>query len=348
MNAEQTSSTNQTSARPTFLAGIGAVFKAVFRLWVVVTAVIGTLIVVGFGAMILALSQAESPEVGQTPLSQKIIKKAGDDKIAVIRLEGPISDSDSAGSFAGPSQSVSATRVIKVLDKLAEDDEVKAVILRINSPGGTVVASDEIYRRVRELQKDKVVVASLSDMAASGGYYIAVGANKIVANPATITGSIGVIAQFPKLQGLYDKIGVEMRTFKSGEFKDIGSESRDLTESERQILDSIVKDSYDQFVKTVSEGRNMDEAKVRELADGRIYSGVQAKENGLVDELGDFQTAITTTNDLAKLNNPSVVEYSDQSFFEALLSAQAKRFNFGVNIDGIVPQHYGVMYLWDM
>lgn len=322
-----------------FLKGLG-------QLWVIVTAVIGSLLVFGIIGLILAFSGSEQPEVSPQSLSEKVIKKGSDAKVAVLRLDGPISESDGSSGFTGSGQSISSTRVIKILDQLAEDQKVKAVILRINSPGGAVVASDEVYRRVVALQKKKIVVASLGDMAASGGYYIAVGSNKIVANPSTLTGSIGVIAQFPKLSGLYDKLGVEMRTFKSGQFKDIGSEARDVTEEEQQILESIIMGSYDQFVKAVSEGRKLDEAKVREAADGRIYTGTQAKELGLVDELGDFETAVTEATSLAQLNNPTIVEYSDQSFFEALLSSKLQQFSIGADLSHIFSDKFGVYYLW--
>jgi protease IV len=328
------------------LSMLGSILKGVGKLWVIVTAVIGSLLVFSIIGLILAFSNAEQPEIGPQPLSEKVIKKGEAAKVAVLRLDGPISESDGGSGFSGSAQSISSTRVIKIIDQLAEDNEVKAVVLRINSPGGAVVASDEVYRRVVALQKKKIVVASLGDIAASGGYYIAVGANKIVSNPSSLTGSIGVIAQFPKLSGLYDKLGVEMRTFKSGQFKDIGSEARDVTEEEQQILESIIMGSYDQFVKAVSEGRKLDETKVRAAADGRIYTGVQAKELGLVDELGDFETAITTATSLAQLDNPTIVEYSDQSFFEALLSSKLQQFSIGADLRHIFSDKFGVYYLW--
>lgn len=320
--------------------------KALGRLWVVVTAVLGSLVLIGIGVIILLVSGSEGPDASQPVLNQKIVKNGDENKIAILRLTGPISDAGDASGFGGPPNSISATRVKKILRSLADEDQVKAVVLRINSPGGAVVASDELYREIVELQKKKVVVVSFGDTAASGGYYIAAGANKIVANPSTITGSIGVIAQFPKLSGLYDKLGIEMRTIKSGEFKDIGSESRDLTDAERQILDQIIMTSYDQFVQAIVDGRKMDEAKVRALADGRIYSGKQAKELGLVDELGGLETALQQAAELAKLENPTHVEYSDDNFFQALFGAQANRLSLGASLDDVFPTEFGVFYLW--
>ncbi len=321
--------------------------KFLGRLWVIVTAVIGSFVVLGIVGLILLFSKADTHhQPSLTPLSQKVIKQGSGGKIAILRLEGQITEGEEPSPLSG-GKSISSTRVTKILDQLADDSEVKAVVLRIDSPGGAVVASDEIYRSVIALQKKKVVVASLGDVAASGGYYIAVGANQIVANPATITGSIGVIAQFPKLSGLYDKIGLEMRTFKSGKFKDIGSESRDLTEEEKAILNSIISTTYDQFVGVVATGRKMDEQKVRVLADGRIYSGKQAKDLGLVDEVGDFSTAVNSASKLAKVDSPTLVEYSDQSFIQAIFESQTKRLDLTAELRQLVPTtQFGMFYLW--
>ena len=314
------------------------------RLWVIGTSVIGTLVVWGF-LFLFVMLRSSSDQVTEPSLNQKTLRQNGPDKIAVVNLNGPIFDTD-AGPFSGSDAAISAQRVTHLLEKLQNADDVKAVILKINSPGGAVVASDEIYQQVRLLQQHKVVVASLGDVAASGGYYIASGANKIVANPASITGSIGVIAQLPQLSGLYEKIGVEMRTIKSGEFKDIGSESRDTTAEEQAIFDSIIKDSYDQFIQAIVTGRKMDEASVRKLADGRIYSGKQAKANGLVDELGDFQTTIKITEDLARISNATLVEYSDQSFFESLLSSKFSNLSGLKVFEKMIPtQQFGIYYL---
>jgi len=327
------------------ISTVGQIARFLGKLWVIVTAVLGSLLIVSIIGIGVAIRHGVSPDMISPPPTQKVIKKAGAAKIAVVHLDGIIGEDDQHGIGAAGS-SVSSTRVNHLLDQIADDVDVKAVVLRINSPGGAVVASDEIYRRVEALQKKKIVIANMGDVAASGGYYIAVGANKIVANPATITGSIGVIAQFPKLSGLYTKLGVEMRTFKSGQFKDIGSESRDLTNEEKQILNGIITASYDQFVTTVSKGRHMDEQKVRQLADGRIYVGTQAKELGLVDELGDIETAYAMAKDLAHLDNPSIVEYSDHSFFDSLLNSKAGSITLGASLDHLLPTRFGMYYLW--
>jgi protease-4 len=332
----------QTSTpQPTFLQAL----RFLGKLWVIVTAVIGSLVVLSI-ALIFIAAKNSSKESPQMSVSKKVVRSGGTSKIAIVNLGGQIMDDDGQGGFGSGGNLISANRVIRILQQIETDNEVKAVVLRINSPGGSVVPSDEIYREVRKLQDKKPVVASLGDVAASGGYYIAAGTNKIVANPASITGSIGVIAQMPQLSGLYSKIGVEMRTFKSGKFKDIGSESRDMTPEEQGIINGIITDSYDQFVLAVSQGRKMDEGRVRQLADGRIYTGKQAKENGLVDELGTLDTAITLAGDMSHVNNPTVIEYTNQSFWESLFQSKVPQIAEMATLQQLIPSNkVGVYYL---
>ena len=320
-------------------------FFLILKLWKAAAVSVGTLVIVGFVLIIIAI-RASEPTTGATPPTQKIVHQAGADKVAVVYLDGVIVEDQSEGGFAAAG-GVSAKKLNTLFDYLDKTDEVKALVLRINSPGGAVVASDDIARRVRELKSKKPVVASLGDTAASGGYYIAANSNKIVANPATITGSIGVIAQFPKLSGLYDKLGIEMRTFKSGEFKDIGSSSRTLTKEEEAILNSVITDSYDQFVEAVAKGRQMDEAEVRRLADGRIYTGKQALEKGLIDKLGNLEDSIQLAGSLAGVQDPTIVEYSSQSFIESLLESAVQASPLQ-SIKAVMPAKPGVYYMWGM
>jgi len=192
---------------------------------------------------------------------------------------------------------------MKQLREAREDDSIKAVILRINSPGGSAAASQEVGEEIDRLREaGKVVVTSMGDVAASGGYWLAAKTDYIVANPATMTGSIGVIMRFQELKGLYDKLGITDNTIKSGPLKDIGSEARPMTPAERQLLQGMVNDIYEQFVDVVAEGRDLPREKVKALADGRIFTGRQAKEAGLVDELGNFYTAVEKTRELAHLD----------------------------------------------
>ena len=198
-------------------------------------------------------------------------------KIGIIPIEGPIMESQN---------------IVSQMVKFRKNKAIKAIILRIDSPGGGVGPSQEIYREVRRTIKTKRVIVSMGSLAASGGYYVAAGADKIVASPGTITGSIGVIMQFIQLEELLKKIGISMEVLKSGEFKDIGSPHREMSEEEKELIQELIIDIQDQFVEAVAEGRNLPVETIREIADGRVFSGARAKELGLVDVLGNFQDAV--------------------------------------------------------
>ena len=215
------------------------------------------------------------------------------EKVAVLDITGIITKSDST---------------IKLLHTYRDDPNIKAIILRINTPGGSVAPVQEIFSELRKL--DKPLVASMGSTAASGGYYIACAADTIVANPGTLTGSIGVIMQFTKIKGLYDKVGVEHQVIKSGKFKDSGSMFRDLSEDDIAILQETVDDVYNQFVDAISESRNdtLTREEIVKLADGRIFSGRQALEHKLVDKLGNLQDAIVVAGELGKIEGkPRVI-----------------------------------------
>jgi protease-4 len=215
------------------------------------------------------------------------------DKVAVLPVTGLIADSEAT---------------IEQLKKFAKDDSVKAIVVRINSPGGGVGPSQEIYEEVKKLQGKKIVVASMGALAASGGYYIACASQKIFANPGTITGSIGVIMSFVSVKDLISKIGVKGMVVKSGEFKDLGSPVRDMKPEEQKLLKDVVDNVHQQFVAAVSEGRKLDKKKVMEIADGRIFSGEQAKELGLVDALGNLEDAVAEAGKMAKIEGePKVI-----------------------------------------
>lgn len=227
--------------------------------------------------------------------------------IAVIRVEGPIMGGRSDGVFS--SYAGSAT-IMEQLRAAADDDWVKAVVLRLNTPGGGVAASQEIGDEIIKLKESgKVVVASMGDVAASGGYWLAAQTDEIVANPATVTGSIGVIMTTQNLEELYDKLGIKQENIKSGQLKDMGSPMREMTGEERQILQDIVDDMFEQFVEVVSTGRQMERETVLSLADGRIFTGKQALELGLVDQLGNYYHALQVAAELAQLpEDPPVRE----------------------------------------
>lgn len=231
----------------------------------------------------------------------------GGDRIALIRIEGVIADSKT---------------VVEDLRRYHRDDSIKAILIRIDSPGGAVVPSQEIYdevKRIRDAGK-KRIVTSMGTVAASGGYYIAAASEKIIANPGTLTGSIGVIMELVNVEGLLQKIGVEGTVIKSGENKDVGSPFRKMTEEERALLQNVMDDVHAQFIEAVAEGRSLKIETVRPYADGRIFTGRQAKEIGLVDELGNLQDAIKRTAELAGIEGePQTVEKQERStLFEFL------------------------------
>jgi protease-4 len=254
----------------------------------------------------------------------------GGDKIAVIRVEGTIVGGQGQLGIFG--LEAGTDDIARQINRAGEDPSVEAIVLRINSPGGSAAAAQEVYEEIGKARdNEKVVVASMSDVATSGGYYIACAADRIVANPGTITGSIGVIFSQLQYAELLEKYGIQSIVIKSGEYKDIGSPLRNMTEEERQILQEMIDDIYLQFVRAVAEGRAMDESEVLELADGRIFTGRQAKEMGLVDELGNFQDAIDLAAKLAGIEGkPKVVEYGRRSPFETLFGVFAYELGHGI------------------
>ncbi len=216
------------------------------------------------------------------------------DKIGYVTISGPIMASE---------------RLIEQIDKFTEDSSIKAIVLRVESPGGGVSPAQEIYERVKATAAIKPVVVSMGSVAASGGYYVAVPAQRILANPGTITGSIGVIMQFTNIEELLGKVGLKSQTVKSGEHKDIGSPVRTMSPADRAILQSLIDDVHNQFIEAVVQARNMDPSRVQQLADGRIFTGRQALEAGLVDELGGYQDAIRVAAELAGIEGKPRIVY---------------------------------------
>ena len=230
---------------------------------------------------------------------------ADENKVAVIPLSGPVQAERTALFFGG--SVISPQLVRNQLERAREDYAVKAVVLQIESPGGSVAACQEILNEIERLEKP--IVVSLGTLAASGGYFISAKADKIVALPGTLTGSIGVISQVPNLKGLFEKLGIEMEVFTAGKYKDMYAGVRELTPEERELLQEMTDQLYDQFVEVVVDGRGLSETKVRDLATGQLYTGKEAKELGLVDELGGLNTAIDLAASLAALKEPKVEYY---------------------------------------
>lgn len=245
---------------------------------------------------------------------------AGQNKIAVIYIDGVIMGG--RGQSALFTEYGGTDHIMRQLHEARDDASVKAIILRINSPGGSAPASQEVGEEVKKVRAaGKVVVASMGDVAASGGYWIAALTDKIYANPATMTGSIGVYIPYANWEELYKKIGIQQEKIKSGVHKDILSPERQMTGEERAIIQAMVDDMYNQFVDVVADGRKMDPNRVRQLADGRIYTGSQAKELGLVDELGNMYDAIDGTAELAGIKGkPEIIEYGKTTPWAMLFS----------------------------
>lgn len=233
----------------------------------------------------------------------------GKEQVAVVRVEGPILDSK---------------QTVSELQDFSENPMVKAIVVRIDSPGGGVAPSQEIYNAVKRVKSEynKTVVASMGTVAASGGYYIAVASDRVLANPGTLTGSIGVIMQMANFEELLKKVGVQNFVIKSGRYKDIGSPFRPMEDEDRQLLQSVMDDVHRQFIEAVAEGRSLDVADVEVLADGRVFTGQQAKDSLLIDELGDLTDAIALAGRLGGIEGePRVVEPAREFSFRDLLES---------------------------
>ena len=236
------------------------------------------------------------------------------ERLALLRVEGPILDSKD---------------VIDELKTYVKDPSIKAIVLRIDSPGGAVAPSQEIYEEVRKAVTKKKVVVSMGSVAASGGYYIAAPATRIVANPGTLTGSIGVIMEIPNVEGLMNKIGVKTEVIKSGRHKDIASVFRGIKKEEREILQGVLDNVHEQFIKAVAEGRKMLIEDVKRIADGRVFTGEQALKAGLVDEIGNLEDAVKSAAKLAGIKGePAVVSKEERfSLIHMLRNKMPKEFS---------------------
>ena len=266
---------------------------------VAVVLLLGFLMVLFLGMGLLSVMGREQVERG--------------DRVAVVYLHGIIEESESNFFSTG----ISPNFVSRQLKRAAADPEIKGVVLRVNSPGGSIAASQEIAAMVRNFKKPLVV--SMGDMAASGGYYISAPADGIVAQPGTITGSIGVITQIMNMEGLYEMLGIEVETVMTGRHKDMFG--RTLTGEERELLQAISDEAYGQFIAEVSEGRGLALEAVRELATGELFLGSQALEHGLVDRLGGIDEAVEYLGELAGLRDPVRYEFPQPTFFSQIFAS---------------------------
>lgn len=229
------------------------------------------------------------------------------ERVAVLHLEGVIQGSEAFWGVGYDHE-----QFLGMIKQASEDPTVKAVILRVDSPGGGVLETEQIYNALKDMQDeyDTPYYVSMGNTAASGGYYVSAPADKIFAEPATLTGSIGVIMESVNFAGLAEKYGITTNTIKSGKHKDILSSTREMTDEEREILQSMVDEMYDEFVSVIVDGRQLTEGKVRELADGRIYTGRQAQAVGLVDEVGDFSATLADLQEAYDLEDAQVIQYN--------------------------------------
>lgn len=245
----------------------------------------------------------------------------GGNGIGVIEVSGPIDDE-------------MARQVIRQLERFTDNSSVEAIVVHVNSPGGGVAPSQEIYDAILRARDEKPVVISMASVAASGGYYIACAGDRIIANPGTLTGSIGVIFQFHTFQDLMGKVGIGTETIKSGELKDVGSYSRPMTDKEREMLNSVVQSTYEQFVEVVASSREKDKAEIYPLADGSVYTGLQAYNLGLIDTLGGLHEAVNLAADLAEITGePTVIRptYREKVSIFDLLGETLSKVNEAVD-----------------
>jgi protease IV len=296
------------------------------------------------------------PTYSEGPLEETVVQdvKKGwtRNKIALIDVSGLIMNAHKPGLLTDGEHPVSVFR--EKLQTAADDPDVKAVVVRINSPGGGVTASDIMYRDLRDFRQrtNKPVVACMMDVAASGGYYLATACDSVYAHPGTVTGSIGVIMSLYNAEGLATKLGIESNPIKSGPNKDLMNPARKMTEEERKILQGIVDQFYSQFVAVVAEGRHLPPERVREIADGRIYSSNEAKELGLIDQIGYLDDAIADAKLRAGVRQAKVIAYDRTAGNRGTIYAATphipSEINVKLNVPGLSLPAAGAqfMYLW--
>lgn len=267
------------------------------------------------GGMAAGFKEMGKGGVSSRNVTETVIQEGGRDKVAHIDLEGVITAS------AGRGSSSMVEEFNGLMNSALRDGNVKAIVVRINSPGGEVTASDRLHRTIKEANEQKPVVAYLDTIAASGGYYAACGTRHIMAHPTSFTGSIGVIMQSVKYIDLFEKIGVGMETYKSGEMKDLLSGTRPTRDDEMELINDLVGETYDRFLEVVAENRGKPVSELRgsPFTDGRIFSGLQGLKGGMVDSNGFVEDAYDKAAELAGITGPTVVRYRARlNFFDAL------------------------------
>lgn len=289
------------------------------------------------------------------PLAEKVVAGEGRAKILLVDISGIIKDDESANALGLQTSPNLTARIREELDLASKDDDIKAVVLRINTPGGSVTTSDIISHEIENFKKKRKVpvVAELMDVATSGGYYIASSADRIIAHPTTVTGSIGVIAISVSASGLMEKIGITNQTIKSGPFKDLGSPLKTMTEEERKVLQSVIDGMYERFLDRVMAGRpdRFTRDELRKAADGRVYTASQAVDLKLVDSVGYLDDAIDWARKTAGVKQARVVTYAQPRAYRNNIYSRAEPAPAGIsviNIDAGIPKLTGMefMYIW--
>ncbi|HBM3605994.1 TPA: signal peptide peptidase SppA [Listeria innocua] len=275
----------------------------------------------------------ESIFADTSELTETVIEEGGADTIAVLSVDGTIQDTGEAGSLFSET-GYNHAFFMDQLEEVRNNDAIQGVLLYVNSPGGGVMESAQIRDKILQIKKERKIpfYVSMGSMAASGGYYISAPADKIFASKETLTGSLGVIMQGYDYSELMKKLGVSDNTIKSGAYKDIMSGTRPMTDEEKKIMQSMIDDSYNEFVKVVATGRGMSEEQVRKIADGRIYDGRQAKENGLIDAFGYQEDALEALKKEQDLKDATVIQYDAPESFSSLFSVAAQKMS-GQNAD---------------
>ena len=283
--------------------------------WILLAVIVGFMLPVCSCGVLLTTGLVSAGVMGASAAGPTYTSTGFGDAVAVVRVEGTILSGDSADSST---DAVSGT-IISELENAAAEPSVKAIVLRVDSPGGSVTGSSQIWEVIDALEKP--VIVSMASMAASGGYYVSAPADYIVARPDTLTGSLGVIMTVYDATELMDKVGLQVTAITSGENKAIGSMFTEMTLEQQAILETLIDESYTEFVRVIADGRGMSEEDVLVLADGRVYSGRQAFENGLVDELGNFDDAIAKATELGGIQGEArIIEYERIPTFREMLT----------------------------
>ncbi len=311
-------------------------------------AVLGTLALLS-GSGCISINLLEG---ARKPLVESVVQGETGPKILLLEIDGTISDASQTEGIFGLRQESMLARIREQLDKAREDDEVRALLLRVNSPGGTVTASDILYRELLRFKEDRgvPVIAQLMSVAASGGYYVVMAADRVIAHPTSVTGSIGVIFVGVNFSGLMEKLGLEDQTLVTGPYKDAGTPLRPMRPVERVQLQSVLDDMHARFEQVVAAGRpSLDAGQVHALADGRIFSADQALAHGLVDDLGDLEHSVAETERLAGLAESRVVTYHrPREWVKNVYAGPVVPPEVTLRLESPLPlfERPGFLYLW--